>query len=103
MKMKSKATILGACAVIAGGFLFANGKQGLFTNKSYNSISDTSHAPIFKTAYNTPTAAQPVDFEKAASAAVPSVVHIKVNIKAKDISGRGAETASSAFPLPPSP
>ena len=89
MKMKSKAAILGACAVIAGGVLFANGKvrSAIAGDQAYNSILDTTHAPAFRTAYNTPTAVQPVDFEKAASAAVPSVVHIKVNIKGRKIVG----------------
>jgi Do/DeqQ family serine protease len=90
MKMKSKVAILGACAVIAGGVLFANGKvrSAIGGDQAYNSILDTTHAPAFRTAYNTPAAVQPVDFEKAASAAVPSVVHIKVNIKANHIAGR---------------
>jgi Do/DeqQ family serine protease len=90
MKMKSKATILGVCAVIAGGVLFANGKVHSMMNKgqAYKSIVDTAHSPVFKTSYNAPAAVQPVDFQKAAEAAVPSVVHIKVNIKAKNVAGR---------------
>ncbi|HXB94044.1 MAG TPA: trypsin-like peptidase domain-containing protein [Puia sp.] len=88
--MKTKAILLGACAVIAGGFLFANGRV-FEKNNSINSILDTSHAPVFKTTYNAPVAVQPVDFEKAASAAVPSVVHIKVTMKAREISGRGMD------------
>jgi len=89
MKMKSKAAILGACAVIAGGFIYANGKVKSLADRNitYNSILDTTHTPVLKTAYNT-TAVQPIDFEKAASAAVPSVVHIKTTTRAHQVSGR---------------
>ncbi|HVS96548.1 MAG TPA: trypsin-like peptidase domain-containing protein [Puia sp.] len=88
--MKSKAALLGACAVIAGGVLFANGKVRSLvdTHSVYNSILDTTHTPVLKTAYNSPAAVQPIDFEKAASAAVPAVVHIKTTTKAKQVSGR---------------
>ncbi|MDP4257650.1 MAG: trypsin-like peptidase domain-containing protein, partial [Bacteroidota bacterium] len=79
MKMKGKALLLGVCAFIGGYLLFANG------NKPVNSILDTAHAPIIKTAYSS-SAVQPIDFEKAASAAVPSVVHIKTTTKYKQTS-----------------
>lgn len=83
MKMKSKAILLGAVAVIGSCLLlFANGKR------PFNSVQDERKAPIVKTAY-TETAAQPIDFEKAASAAVPAVVHIKTMTKFKEVSGRG--------------
>src|SRR3984957_11478116 len=92
MKMKSKALLLGACAIIGGSLLFAT------KNKSYNSVLDDPKTPVFKTNYtgdgSTATAAQPIDFEKAASAAVPSVVHIKVTMHAKEVSmrqGRGGQ------------
>ena len=81
MKMKSKVILIGAIAVIGSGVLFATGK------KAYNSVLDESKTPVFKTAYTgePATAAQPIDFEKAASAAVPSVVHIKVSMKARQV------------------
>jgi Do/DeqQ family serine protease len=93
MKMKSKAILIGACAIIGGSLLFASQKR------SYNSVLDDQKAPVFKTAYTgtadgANTAAQPIDFEKAASAAVPSVVHIKVTMHAKEVSmhqGRGGQ------------
>jgi Do/DeqQ family serine protease len=99
MKMKSKAIILGACAVIAGGFLFANGKvrSAIYGDNAYNSILDTTHAPMLKTAYNNTTAVQPIDFEKAASAAVPSVVHIKTTTKASQVSGRAMPQDQDPF------
>jgi serine protease Do len=82
MKMKSKAILIGAVAVIGGSYLlFANGK------KPSNSILDEGKAPVVKTAY-TETAAQPIDFEKAASAAVPAVVHIKTMTKFKQVAGK---------------
>jgi len=74
--------LLGAAAVIGSYFLFANG------NKPVNSILDEPKAPIVKTAYTAEPAVQPVDFEKAASAAVPSVVHIKTTTKFKEVAGR---------------
>ncbi|HEY4108296.1 trypsin-like peptidase domain-containing protein [Puia sp.] len=86
MKMKSKAILLGAAAVIGSCVLFANGKRGVT-----NSVLDEPTAPVVKTAYVPGTAAQPIDFEKAASAAVPSVVHIKVTMKFKDVAGRPGE------------
>jgi serine protease Do len=85
MKMKSKAIVLGAFAVIgASCLLFANGKHPL------NSVLDENTAPIIKTAY-TGQGTQPIDFEKAAAAAVPSVVHIKTTTHFKQISGRGGQ------------
>src|SRR5450631_1135334 len=85
MKMKSKAILLGAFAVIGSCLLFANGKNSFNKgDRALNSILDTGSAPIFKTAY-TSAAAAPVDFEKAASAAVPSVVHIKTMTRSKQM------------------
>lgn len=84
MKMKSKAILIGAFAVIGGGMLFAAGVTG---KRAYNSVLDEQKAPVVKTAYTaTAPAQQPIDFEKAAAAAVPSVVHIKVTMKAKEVS-----------------
>jgi len=84
MKMKSKAILIGAFAVVGSGLLFATGVTG---RKAYNSVLDQPQAPIVKTAYTTTNpAAQPIDFERAAAAAVPSVVHIKVTMKAKEVS-----------------
>src|ERR1700729_1189820 len=92
MKMKSKAILVGAFAIIGGSLLFATQR------KSYNSVLDDPKTPVFKTNYtgagSTTAAAQPIDFEKAASAAVPSVVHIKVTMHAKEVSlhqGRGGQ------------
>ncbi len=81
MKTNTKTIIVGAFAVIGSCLLLANGKKG------YNSALDEARTPIVKTAY-TETAVQPIDFEKAASAAVPSVVHIKTTTKFKQVSGR---------------
>jgi Do/DeqQ family serine protease len=93
MKMKIGVALLGAVAVIGSVSLFAHGLAGglgLAANKPFNSITDTGSAPIFKTSYaGTPaTTVQPVDFERAASLAVPSVVHIKTLTKFKETAGR---------------
>jgi serine protease Do len=94
MKMKSKAILLGAVAVIGSCLLFANGKGSLTSigRQPLNSVLDTATTPVFKTAYtgSAPTAA-PVDFEKAATAAVPSVVHIKTMTKFNQTAGRDRE------------
>ncbi len=81
--MKSKAILLGAMAVVGGCWLYANGK------KPYNSVLDENKVPVVRTAYTTEAAAVPIDFEKAASAAVPAVVHIKTTTKFKEVAGRG--------------
>jgi Do/DeqQ family serine protease len=83
MKMKSRAILLGAAAVIGGFVLFANGRPAVS-----NSILDDPKAPVVKTAYTSAPSVQPVDFEKAAAAAVPSVVHIKTTMKFKEVAGR---------------
>src|SRR5258708_18066244 len=83
MKVKSKVILLGAVAVIGGFVLFANGKRS-----ASNSILDEPKSPVVKTAYTSGPAAQPIDFEKAAAAAVPSVVHIKTTMKFKEVAGR---------------
>jgi serine protease Do len=102
MNMKSKAILLGVFAVVGSCLLFANGRKAvnsifdssrldnsrLDNSRSDNRRLDTGSAPIFKTAYtSTSPAAAPVDFEKAASAAVPSVVHIKTMTKFKQTNG----------------
>ena len=93
MKMKIGVALLGAVAVIGSVSLFAHGLAGglgLTANKPFNSITDTGSAPVFKTSYaGAPaTTVQPVDFERAASLAVPSVVHIKTLTKFKETAGR---------------
>jgi serine protease Do len=80
MKTKIWAVSLGLLAVIGGYTLFANEK------KPYNSIQDQNKTPVVRTNY-TETHATPVDFEKAAAAAVPSIVHIKTTTKFKQVSG----------------
>ena len=82
MKMKSGLTLLGAAVIIGSCALFAQ------ESKSYNSVLDGGKTPVMKTSYTAATA-QPVDFEKAAGAAVPAVVHIKTMTKFKQTGGRG--------------
>ena len=47
-----------------------------------------SHIPAVHTSYTGSVPTQPVDFEKAATAAVPSVVHIKTITKFHEVAGR---------------
>ena len=83
MKMKSKAILLGAAAVVGSCLLFASGRHSVT-----NSVLDEPKTPVVNTRYTTEPAAQPIDFEKAAAAAVPSVVHIKTTMKFKEVAGR---------------
>ena len=52
----------------------------------YSSPGDVK-LPVFQTAYTGAQSLPPVDFEKAATAAVPSVVHIKTLTKFKETAG----------------
>ncbi|HET6253416.1 MAG TPA: trypsin-like peptidase domain-containing protein [Puia sp.] len=85
MKSKLGAALLGAAIAIGGLTLFTNAKKPL------NTILDTTAAPVVKTGYAPAgPSVQPVDFEKAASIAVPAVVHIKTLTKFKQTAGRQA-------------
>ena len=73
-------------ALVAGGYFYGHSQSS-----GYNSIlDDKSTTPAIHTAY-TGTETAPVDFEKAAQSAVPSVVHIKTVIKAKQVASRGQQ------------
>ncbi len=80
-KFKIAAVALGAAAVMGSYAMFTN------SGKSFNSILQTESMPVVKTNY-TEAGAPPVDFEKAATEAVPSVVHIKTTTKFKQTAGR---------------
>jgi Do/DeqQ family serine protease len=57
-------------------------------NKVYGSnVPGLSKAPAFQTSYTKTESLAPVDFEKAATTAVPSVVHIKTIIKGGEVAG----------------
>ncbi|CAN5501571.1 trypsin-like peptidase domain-containing protein [soil metagenome] len=83
-KFKIGAIVLGAAAVMGSYAMFTN------SGKSFNSILQTESMPVVKTNY-TEAGAPPVDFEKAATEAVPSVVHIKTTTKFKQTAGRGRQ------------
>ncbi|WP_162946617.1 trypsin-like peptidase domain-containing protein [Chitinophaga barathri] len=79
--------------LIAGGLVVAAFTAGAFAFSGkagdlYNSIAQDPTQPLIKTAYTGTPAAQPVDFEKAAGAAVPSVVHIKTLVQYKQAADR---------------
>ncbi|HEY4965491.1 MAG TPA: trypsin-like peptidase domain-containing protein [Puia sp.] len=58
-------------------------------NKVYGSNAQGgAKTSVFKTAYTSTNSLAPVDFEKAATAAVPSVVHIKTVIKGNANAGK---------------
>jgi Do/DeqQ family serine protease len=82
MKIKRGLILAGVAVAFAGGFFISRGQR------PYNSVLDETKTPITKTAYTGPAAVQPVDFEKAASASVASVVHIRTTTKFREVSGR---------------
>ena len=86
MKFKLGAALLGAAIAVGCLTLFTNAR------KPVNTILDTTTAPVVKTGYTTTNgpSVQPVDFEKAAGAAVPAVVHIKTLTKFKQTAGQQA-------------
>lgn len=71
-------------AGVAGGYAIS-----ATTNQPYNSILQDDPKPLVQTSYTGSAAMQPVDFEKAAGTAVPSVVHIKTVVKYKQVQQRG--------------
>ena len=84
MKFRLGAALLGAAVAVGSLTLFANSR------KPVNSILDTTTPPVLKTGYtntNGPSV-QPVDFEHAASVAVPAVVHIKTLTKFNATAGQ---------------
>ena len=81
-KIKLAALLIGTASVIGGAALFAG------THKNYNSLfEDTSAVPAVRSSYKGSLPNPTVDFEKAATAAVPSVVHIKTLTKFKQVKG----------------
>jgi serine protease Do len=80
MKTKIWILLIGVVAVLGSYGLFASEKKS-------NSVStELSKEPVIRTSY-VETPGTPVDFEKAAAAAVPSVVHIKTTSKYKEVAG----------------
>ncbi|WP_168208625.1 trypsin-like peptidase domain-containing protein [Chitinophaga sp. XS-30] len=72
-------------AGIGGGYALSSTSSG----KPYNSILQDDPKPLVQTSYSGGAAAQPVDFERAAGTAVPSVVHIRTVVKFKQTQSRG--------------
>lgn len=87
--MKGRLSII----AFAAGIITTAAAYGLWTHspKTENSILDNTKPTIVNTAFTNGTVA-PVDFEKAATSAVPSVVHIRTTTKFKQVAGkRGTE------------
>lgn len=73
--------------ILGGVALFAHSTQ-----KSDSSIFPNGDTPAAtQTSYTGNVSLPPVDFEKAATAAVPSVVHIKTITKFREVSGRNQQ------------
>lgn len=67
----------------AAGIGFIGGSR-----KTYSSVGEPGKLPVVPTHYAPSTAGGPVDFQKAAETAVPSVVHIKTVVKFKEAANR---------------
>jgi serine protease Do len=80
MKTKIWILVIGVVAVLGSYGLYASEKK---SNSSSPALNQT---PVIKTSY-IDAPGTPVDFEKAAAAAVPSVVHIKTTSRYKQTSG----------------
>lgn len=88
-KFKIAAIAFGAATLMGGYAIFAN------SNKSFKNVFQSENMPVVKTDYKE-AGAPPVDFEKAATEAVPSVVHIKTRTKFKQTAG-GREQQQNPF------
>ncbi len=91
--MKNIFAALGVTALIAAGAYAVYNK----TEHASNSVLDAATMPVLNTAYDNSTYTGPVDFEKAAESAVPSVVHIQTVVKFKDAAGRGKRQQQNPF------
>jgi Do/DeqQ family serine protease len=80
---KLTATALAFAGIAAMGALL-----GHCIHKNDGSVFQNDNPPAIHTAYTGNVSTNPVDFEKAATAAVPSVVHIKTVTKFKDVARR---------------
>lgn len=79
-------------AGVAGGYAIS-----ATTKTPYNSILQDDPKPLVQTSYTGSAAAQPVDFEKAAGTAVPSVVHIRTVVKFKQTSADRGQRGDNPF------
>jgi serine protease Do len=86
--IKLTSLALTAGLILGGAAMFAHNAQ----KNDSNSLFQTN-APVTatQTSYTGNTSLPPVDFEKAATSAVPSVVHIKTVTKFKEVSGRSQQ------------
>jgi serine protease Do len=89
-QIKWVALALGTAGIIGAATLFANNQKN-----SPAFAQDSTGPSLQRTSYSGPTATPPVDFEKAASESVPSVVHIKTVTKFKQTGNH--ETQKNPF------
>jgi serine protease Do len=86
-KIKWAVLVLAVVSIAGGAALFANSNQ-----KGDSSIFPGGNNPaVTKTSFSGYTTTVPVDFEKAATNAVPSVVHIKTVTKFREVTGKSRQ------------
>lgn len=83
-KLKISALAIVIVAITGGYALFAN------ANKNHKGIVANNNLPLIRTGYRE-NSSTPADFEKAATDAVPSVVHIKTITRFKEVSGKNKQ------------
>lgn len=85
MKRNTVVIVLCVFCVVAGLGLLAHGNKGSwnFLERRKNNLAFNTSSGLH--AANNPGSLQPVDFERAAADAVPSVVHINTTIKFKEV------------------
>jgi serine protease Do len=88
--IKLTALVLGITSITGGARLFASNYQ----NNDSLIFQGGDNATAMQTSYNKNITTAPVDFEKAATAAVPSVVHIKTVTKFKEVAGNSQQQNS---------
>jgi len=98
MKMKQILLVIGISAVSAVTSVFIYGNVTLTTHSSFGH-SANGHAPVNYAGFfdNVAGGGDPIDFTKAANAAVPAVVHIKTKIAAKKISNQLPRTQGNSM------
>ncbi len=91
--IKNMLAAFGLAAVVGlGGYAFY--KQSV---PSVSNISEPGKIPVLPASYSNSAYTGPVDFEKAAESAVPSVVHIKTVVKFRETAGRSQRQQQNPF------
>lgn len=81
-KLRITGIALVTAAILGSAFFFSK------KDNAYNNVFASNKTPVVQTNYAPPAYGGPVDFQKAAESAVPSVVHIKTVVKFKQAANK---------------